>query len=202
MPIQHRWPAPGVFSLLILPLGMVYGFNFTALPFLLARAGVPVDRIASVSAISSLPGVLAVLIAPIVDVKLRRRTWLVIGTFGTAIAACIYFPLIGASHLVLMTALVFSGGMVTFLVMAACGGLTVRMLSSSDQSKAAAWAQVGVLGGGALSAAMVLWLVVRMPLLAAGFCFAVVTALVGYIPFTIREPAPEPSPWFRGRFAA
>ena len=199
MPIQRRWPAPWIFSLLILPLGMVYGFNFTALPFLLAKAGVPVDRIASVSAISSLPGVLAVLIAPIVDIKLRRRTWLAIGIFGTAIAACIYFPLIGASRLILMTALIFAGGMVTFLVMAACGGLMVRMLTSTDQSKASAWLQVGILGGGGLSAAMVLWLAVRMPLVAAAFCFAIVTALVGYVPFTIREPAPEPSPWFSGR---
>jgi hypothetical protein len=202
MPIQRRWPASWVFSLLILPLGMIYGFNVTALPFLLAKAGVPVDRIASVSAIAGLPGVLGLFIAPIVDIKLRRRTWLAIGIFGTAIAACIYFPLIGASHVVLMTALIFGGGMVTFLVMAGCGGLMLRMLTSTNQSKAAAWTQVGILGGGALSGAMVLWLVVRMPLVAAGFCFAVVTAAVGYIPFTIPEPAPEPSPWFRGRLVA
>jgi hypothetical protein len=181
---------------------MIYGFNFTALPFLLAKAGVPVDHIASVTAIAGLPGVLGLFTAPIVDIKLRRRTWLAIGIFGTAIAACIYFPLIGASHVVLMSALIFGGGMVTFLVMAACGGLILRMLTSTNQSKAAAWTQVGILGGGALSGAMVLWLVVRMPLVAAGFCFAVVTALVGYIPFTIPEPAPEPSPWFRGRLTA
>ena len=202
MPTQRRWPAPWVFSLLILPLGMVVGFNSTPLPFLLAKAGVPVDRIASVSAIASLPGVVGLFIAPIVDIKLRRRAWLAIGIFGTAIAACIYFPLIGASHVVLMTALIFAGGMVTFLVMAACGGLMVRMLSSTDQSKAAAWIQVGVLGGGALSGAMVLWLVARMPLVAVGFCFAVLTAVLGYIPFTIPERAPEPSPWFRGRLVA
>jgi hypothetical protein len=181
---------------------MIYGFNFTALPFLLAKAGVPVDRIASVSAISSLPGVLGLLTAPLVDIKLRRRTWLAVGTFGTAIAACIYFPLIGASHLILMSALIFVGGMVTFLVMAACGGLMVRILTSTDQSKASAWLQVGILGGGALSAAMILRLVARMPLIGAGFCFAVVTALVAYIPFRIPEPAPEPSSWFRGRLAA
>src|SRR5215470_3647209 len=128
MGTRRRWPAPWVFSLLILPLGMIVGFNFTPLPFLLAKAGVPVDRIASVSAITNLPGVLGLFIAPLVDVKLRRRTWLAIGIFGTAIAACIYFPLIGASHLILMTALIFTGGMVSFLVVAACGGLMVRML--------------------------------------------------------------------------
>ena len=181
---------------------MIYGFNFTALPFLLAKAGVPVNRIASVSAINLLPGVLGLLTAPLVDIKLRRRTWLAVGTFGTAIAACIYFPLVGAFHLILRTALILAGGMVSFFVMAACGGLMVRMLTSTDQSKAAAWTQVGILGGGALSATMVLWLVVRMPLVAVGCCFAVVTALVGYLPFIIHEPPPEPSPWFRGRLAA
>jgi hypothetical protein len=118
----RRWPAPWVFSLLILPLGMIVGLNYTALPFLLAKAGLSVDRIATISSIINLPGVLGVIVSPIVDIKLRRRAWLAIGTFGTAIAACIYFPLIGASHAVLMTALIFAGGMVTFLVVAACGG--------------------------------------------------------------------------------
>lgn len=202
MNTQRRWPAPWVFSLLIWPLGMIYGFNFTALPYLLAKASVPVDRIATVSAIASLPGVLGLLLGPIVDIKLRRRTWLAIGTFGTAFAACIYFPLIGASHLILMTALIFAAGMVTFLVMAACGGLMVRMLSSTDQSKAGAWIQVGILGGGSLSGAIVIWLAARVSLVATGFCFAILTVLVAYVPFTIAEPAPEPSPWFRGRLVA
>lgn len=202
MNTQRRWPAPWVFSLLILPLGMVVGFNFTSLPFLLAKAGLPVDRIASVSAIAGLPGVLGLFIAPIVDIKLRRRTWLAIGIFGTAIAACIYFPLIGASHLILMTGLIFAGGMVTFLVMAACGGLMVRMLSSTDQAKAGAWIQVGILGGGALSGAIVIWLAARMSLVATGVCFAVLTVLIAYIPFTIPEPAPQPSAWLRGRLVA
>src|SRR5499425_675410 len=202
MSAPRRWPLPWAFSLLILPLGMILGVNYTALSFLLAKAGLSVDRIATISSIINLPGVLGLIVSPVVDIKLRRRTWLAIGMFGTAIAACIYFPFIGASHLILMTALILAGGMVTFLVMAACGGLMVRMPTSTDQSKAAAWLQVGILGGGALSAAMVLWLVARMSLVAAGFCFAVVTALVGYLPFTIPEPAPEPSPWFRGRLAA
>lgn len=47
-----------------------------------------------------------------------------------------------------------------------------------------------------------IWLAVRMPLVAAGFCFAVLTVLVAYVPFTIPEPAPEPSAWFRGRLVA
>jgi hypothetical protein len=86
-------PAPWLFSLLILPLGVVVvGFNFTAFPLLLAQAGVPVDRIASISSIINLPGVIGFLFAPIVDIKFRRRTWLVLASFGTALSACLYFP--------------------------------------------------------------------------------------------------------------
>jgi len=41
----RQWPAPWLFSLLILPLGIVVvGFNFTALPLLLAQAAVPLGR--------------------------------------------------------------------------------------------------------------------------------------------------------------
>jgi len=201
MSTQRRWPVPWVFSLLILPLGMIVGLNYTALPFLLAKAGLPVDRVATISSIINLPGVLGLIVSPIVDVKLRRRTWLAIGTFGTAITACIYFPLIGSSQAVLMTVLIFAGGMVTFLVVAACGGLMVRVLSLTDQPKAAAWTQVGVLGGGALSGAMVLWLAARMSLFAAGICFGILVAVLGPLAFTIHETAPLPSPWFHGRFA-
>jgi predicted MFS family arabinose efflux permease len=201
MSTQRRWPVPWVFSLLILPLGMIVGLNYTALPFLLARAGLSVDRVATISSIINLPGVLGLIVSPIVDIKLRRRTWLAIGTFGTAIAACIYFPLIGPSHTTLMTVLIFAGGMVTFLVVAACGGLMVRILSLTDQPKAAAWTQVGVLGGGALSGAMVLWLVARMSLFATGICFGILVAVLGLLAFTVHEPAPLPSPWFHGRFA-
>ena len=180
---------------------MIVGLNYTALPFLLAKAGLSVDRIATLSSIINLPSVTGLILSPIVDVKLRRRTWLAIATFGTAIAACIYFPLIGASHALLMATLIFAGGMVTQIVGAAGGGLMVRVLSSTNQSKAGAWTMVGALGGGALSGAMVLWLAARMSLPAAGLCFAAVVAILGYLPFTIPEPAPEPSPWFHGRLA-
>lgn len=193
-------PSPWLFSLLILPLGIVVvGFNFTAFPLLLAQAGVPVDRIASISSIINLPGVIGFLFAPVVDIKFRRRTWLVLASFGTALSACLYFPLIGASHLVLMTALIVAGGLITFLVAASCGGLIVKTLSESAQSKAAAWIMAGQLGGGALGAAVILWLASRLPIATVGVCVAALVAVPGLLAFTIPEPLPESSAWFQGR---
>jgi MFS-type transporter involved in bile tolerance (Atg22 family) len=69
---------------------MIVGFNFTPLLFLLAKADVSVDRIAGIGAIVNFPGVLGLIIAPVVDIKLRRRTWLTIGMFGTVVAAYLY----------------------------------------------------------------------------------------------------------------
>ncbi len=198
----RQWPAPWLFSLLILPLGIVVvGFNFTALPLLLAQAGVSVDRIASISSIINLPGVLGFLVAPVVDIKFRRRTWLAMATFATALSVCLYFPLIGASHPTLMTVLILVGGFVTFLVSAACGGLIVKALPMLAQSKAADWIMAGQLGGGAVGAAVILWLAARMPIATVGLCMAALIALPGLLSFTIPEPLPEPSPWFQRRRA-
>lgn len=198
--MDRRRPAPWLFSLLILPLGIIVGFNFTPLPFLLAQAGIPVDEIASISTIINLPAVLGFLIAPLVDVRLRRRTWLAIGSFVTAVAVVTHFPLIGGRHIQLMTASILVGGFPPFLVGAACGGLVVE-LSQSAQSKAASWMMAGQLGGGAAAGALVVWLAARLPLAAIGVFIAVLIALPGLIALTIAEPPPGPSRWFQGRLA-
>jgi MFS transporter, PAT family, beta-lactamase induction signal transducer AmpG len=193
------WPAPWVFSLLVLPLGISVGFKFTPLPFLLAQAGVPVSRIATLASVIHLPAVLVVLWAPLVDVRFRRRTWLVIGALGTALGYCLAFPLIGATHLGWMTALILAAGVGDSIVMAACGGLMVRALSAPAQAKASAWEQAGQLGGGALGAAAVIWLTARFPLAAIGVVIAPFIALPALVALTIPEAPPAPSSWFEGR---
>src|ERR1700733_9807730 len=166
---MRRWPTPWAFSLVILPLGMYVGFIGTALPFLLSRAGVPVEEIAHIVALLQLPPIFMFLWTPIVDVKLRRRTWLVLATSVTALCVWAACSLLGASHLKMLTAFLLGGGVVVALVMASCGGLMVTTLSASEQSKASAWNQAGNFGGGVLGAAVVLWLVDRLSLPLVGF---------------------------------
>jgi len=199
MAMERRWPAPWAFSVLILPLAISFGFRMTPLPFLLARAGVPVDQIANVASILWFPAILAFLWAPAVDVKLRRRTWLVVGAVGTAVGLCAAFPLIGAQHLKLLTAVVFAAAVADSVVMASGGGLMVTALDASAQSHASAWQQAGQLGGGALGGAVVIWLAGRVPLWAVGPLIAPVVVLPGLVALTIAEPLPATSVWFRGR---
>ena len=194
-----RTPAPWIFALLILPLGGSVGFKFTPLPFLLAQAGVPVYRIATIASIVHLPAVLVFLWAPLVDTKLRRRTWLVLGALGTALGLWIAVPLIGATHLKLLTVLILAAGVADSLVMASCGGLMVRTLSTAAQAKASAWAEAGQLGGGALGGALVLWLVSRVRPLTTGVILAVLIALPALVALTVAESEPAPAPSFRDR---
>ncbi len=195
----RRSPAPWLFSLLILPLGISVGFKFTALPFLLAKAGVPVDRIATLASIVHLPAALQFLWAPLVDVKLRRRTWLVIGALASSLCFCFAIPLMDASHLGQMIALLLCAGLADSTASVACGGLLVTRLSVPAQAKASAWQNAGQLGGGALGSAAVIWLAARAPLPAVGVLVAAMIALPSLTAFTVPEPAPLPSPWFRGR---
>jgi len=200
MPIRRR-PVPWMFCLLILPLGIIVGFKATPLPLLLAKSGMSVDRIARISSIVNLPGFLLFLWAPLADSKFRRRTWLSVGILGVALSVCLYFPLIGAEHVKLMTTLILIGGVAEALIVGACGGLMVRGLSATDLSKTSAWWQAGWLGGGALGGAAIVWMSERLPISSVGFCLAIVIALPGFLPFALLEPEPAPSPKFRRRFA-
>jgi len=197
---SRRWPTPWVFGLLVLPLGVYVGYFSTALPFLLSRSGVPVEEIARIGSLLYVPPILMFLWTPIVDVKLRRRTWLILGASVTAICLLAASQLLGPSHLRLLMLILFFGGCVVALVAASCGGLMATMLSASAQSKAAGWNQAGNFGGGVLGAALVLWLVEHVSPLAVGLATAALVLLPALVAFTVREAAPAPSPWFRGRF--
>ena len=183
------WPAPWLFGLLILPLGIYVGFIWTALPLLLSQAGLTIEQIARINAILQVPPILLFLWTPIVDVKLRRCTWLVLGALATSLLLWIACQF-GTSHVRLLTALLFFAGVVVALVMASCGGLMATMLSVSAQAKASGWNQAGNFGGGVLGAAVVLWLVARFSLPVAGLAAAALVALPGLLAFTITEPAP------------
>jgi MFS family permease len=201
IPHARRWPTPWIFGVLILPLGIYVGYYSTALPFLLSRAGVPVEEIARITSILYVVPILMFLWTPVVDVKLRRRTWLVLGASLTALCMWTSSLLLGPSHLKLLTALLFFGGVVVALVAASCGGMMATMLPASAQSKAAGWNQAGNFGGGVLGAALVLWLVDHFSLSTVGLATAALVLLPALFAFTVPEAPPTPSPWFRGRLA-
>ena len=197
----RHWPAPWLFAVLILPLGMYLGFIWTALPFLLSKAGVSVEDISRISALLQIPPVLMFLWTPVVDVKLRRRTWLLLGAAAASVCMWIACPLTNASHLTSLTALLFCAGMVLALVAASGGGIMATMLSATGQAQASAWNMAGNFGGGVLGAAVILWLAQRISLPFVGLAAALLVALPSLAAFSITETPPIATHWFRGRFS-
>jgi MFS family permease len=114
---------------------MYVGFIWTALPFLLSKSGVSIEHISQIAAILYVPPILMFLWAPVVDVKLRRRTWLVAAAAVGATFTCLACPLIGPSYYAALSVLLFLGGSVLAIVYASCGGLMATTLSPSRQGK-------------------------------------------------------------------
>jgi hypothetical protein len=180
-----------LFLLLILPGGIFSGFTITPLPYLLGQAGVPVDRIARIGSLLYFPQILYFFWAPVVDMKLRRRAWLVLVSCISAACVGIAIPLVGARHVGLITAIFFAGMTINVLVSAAQGGLMVTSLTPAAQAKAAGWTQAGNLGGGALGAGITLWLLGRLPVAVAAAATTAMTALPSLAALTIREAPPQ-----------
>lgn len=188
-----RWPPPWLFLILILPGGIYNGFTQTPLPFVLGRAGVPVDRIASLESLLQVPTIFYFFWAPLVDMKLRRRTWLVLASFASAACLALGTPLLGTRYLTPITMLLFAGMTINVLVSAAHGGLMVSTLTRAGQGKASGWTQAGNLGGGAVGAGITLWLLSRLPLPVAGLATAAMTAAPSLAALTIAEEPPKSS---------
>ena len=190
---RRRWPPPWLFLLLILPGGVYSGFYQTPMPFLLGKAGVSVDKIANIESLLQIPTIVYFFWAPLVDMKLRRRTWLVLASFVSAACLGAAVPLVSPSHLTGLTALIWAGLVVNLLISAAQGGLMVSTLSRQAQSKASGWTQAGNLGGGALGAGITLWLMERLPLAGAAVATAAMVAIPSLAALTIAEGVPAAS---------
>ena len=187
---SKRWPPPWLFLILILPGGIFNGFTQTPLPFLLGKAGVTVDRIANIESLLQVPTVLYFLWAPLVDMKLRRRTWLVLASFVSAGCLAVAMPLVGVRYLTVVTAVLLAGMTINVMVSSAQGGLMVSTLSRAGQAQASAWTQAGNLGGGALGAGISLWLLTRVPLPVSVLATAAMTAVPSLAALTIAEAPP------------
>src|SRR5437899_4589030 len=75
----HDRPAhPFLFLILILPFGAMGGYLAVAVGYLLSQAGLPVDQIAGVIALSYVPHTWKFAWAPVADTTLSRKTWYVL----------------------------------------------------------------------------------------------------------------------------
>ena len=156
--VRTRHPAAWLFGVTVLPYGIYYGFIGVTMPYLLRAAGVPVDRIAGISALCLAPAVWYFLWAPLADIGLRRRTWLMLTAALSAVCIVFAMRLSLITELGSFVPLVVAGSALSTVVAAANGGLMAATLEDHQRGHASGWFQAGYTGGGAVGAGASLWL--------------------------------------------
>jgi PAT family beta-lactamase induction signal transducer AmpG len=184
----ERHPAPWLFGITVLPYGVYYGFISTAMPYLLRNAGVTVDRIAGISALAMAPAVWYFVWAPLADIGLRRRSWLMLTAALSAVCLLIAMRLTLPSKLDLFVALVVAGSAFSTIVAAANGGLMAATLEDDQRGHASGWFQAGYTGGGAVGAGATLWLSSLVSPHTLSYAVALMVFVPSLTAFQITEP--------------
>lgn len=202
MIVSKRDNPPWLFGFLAMCNGIYYwGFSALLIPYLLRKHGVPVNRIAEVVATASIPWVWFFFWCPLVDLGLRRRTWILLSS-GLASLCGLTVVLESAGSLALVTSFLFAGNVALTLGYAATGAL-MSTLNPDMRGRASGWAQAGNVGGGSLAGGAAVWLAdaARLPLLGT-ICAAAIfaPALAALLIVETRHPRLAVGPLFAALF--
>lgn len=153
-----RFTPPWIFGITNIPFGVGNTYTSVAVPFLLRKAGLPMEQIAVISAISMLPLAYQLFWAPVIDLGIRRRSWLVLcatlGAFCLAVTMFIKVP----SHLLEYQIMLVLGQGLCGLVASCNGALVSTTVDPSKRGRAAGWVNAANLGAAALGGGLVLTL--------------------------------------------
>lgn len=153
----HR-VSPWWFLLTGMPYGVVGSFSGVVMPYLMKRAGKDMGDIGLFVSLSLIPPMLQFLYAPVVDLGIRRKWWLMIVAIvgGACLAAACVMPLPAQTSAFLV--LVFFAQAISGLVGTCNGGLLATSIPDERRGQASAALNIGNLSGGALSAAVAIFL--------------------------------------------
>lgn len=183
-----RCPPAWIVGMALLPFGLVVGFAVTALPYLLTRAGISVDRVATISAAVMSPTFWGFLVNPVMDSGLSRRTYCWLTLIVSAICLALGLTFIAPGRLPLMTVLLVAGVLCMVLFANAQGGWFTEFVPESARGAVGGWSNVANLGGGAIGSMAVMALVERIGMhwLAPGLA---VVVMLGGLPMLLFPPA-------------
>jgi MFS transporter, PAT family, beta-lactamase induction signal transducer AmpG len=153
------WAHPVLFLILFLPLGITNGYVVVTLAYLLSHAGVSVEAIAGLAALSLFPQTWKVVWAPIVDTTLTIKLWFLLSAVVTGalmIATAIVSPT--NANLILIEALVMAFSVASGFNSMAADSLMAHATPPDEKGRAGGWSQAGNLGGSGLGGGAGLWL--------------------------------------------
>ena len=170
----------------IFPFGVVIGFTITALPFLLTNLGIPLYKVATVSATVMSPTFWGFLLQPLMDTGLTRRAYCWLTSTSAAVCLGTGLVVLSPARLGVATALLLVAELSMVLFSGAVSGWTAEFTTDEVRGSVSGWTNVANLGGGALGSLAVMSLVPYISLywLALGLaaCILLGTALTTLFP--------------------
>jgi PAT family beta-lactamase induction signal transducer AmpG len=187
---QQKHAPPWLFGLANLPFGVGGAYTSISVAFLLTQAKMSMGTIASVVALALMPASFQLLWAPILDLGIRRRAWLmllsVLGGLCLAGSMLLHLPEQMLAYKVLLVA----GAACTGLVASCVGALVSTTLPPPLRAEAAGWVNAGNLGSAVLGGGLVMYLATNYSNQAAAVGLFLVTALPALAALAIPEPPP------------
>lgn len=140
----------------LFPFGLVVGFTITALPFLLTNLGIPLDRVAGVSAMVMSPTFWGFLLQPVMDTGLTRRAYCWLTAIIASICLVGALLLLSPSRLGTASVLLMLAELAMVLFSGAITGWMAEFTPDSLRGSVSGWTNVANLGGGALGSLAVM----------------------------------------------
>lgn len=189
-----RTPPVWILALPFLTTGMLAGFVYVTLPQILSIQGVPGGRIAIAVAISTSPSFWNFLLAPLLDVRFRRRTYAII--FALLAVTATAFTVIRHASLVETEVVMLIGVLSLTMFMSATGGWIGSLIEKGQNSRLGAWTTVYNIGGNGVGVLLSGYAMERLSQTAAA-AILFVTFLSPLLVFPM-IPAPPPGRMLAG----
>ena len=143
---------PWIFGLLIAPSAVVANgvIQGGVLSYLLRQQGLEIAHISRLIWLLALPTSIYFLWSPITDFFVRRRTWLLLGSVGSAVLMAFALAQKSLASPLAVT-LIFLSACGTQLVVSSCGGMMGALGSERSKRVAGSFYQAGSMGFGAVA---------------------------------------------------
>lgn len=185
---------PWIFGITNIPFGVAGTYTGVAMPFLLGKKGVPIETIAVISALSLLPAAYQLFWAPILDLGMRRRSWLILCSFAGSFCLAATLLLKLPDNLDLYKALTVLGQGLVGLVASCNGALVSTRVDPEKRGRAAGYVNAANLGASALGGGLVLTLASQFSNEVAAIGLVLMICLPALAALAIPEPPPMKEP--------
>lgn len=130
---------------LLFPSGMSAGLSLVALPYLLSKQGAPLHRVGATMALATLPYAWKLLLGPLVDLWMRRRSWYLLMTIVAALDMVLLCTLFqrGLTQSVVIDGLLVLMSLSGALADNAVASLCATLVRKEQQGRASSFFAIG-----------------------------------------------------------